>query len=376
MRSLLRLPGLSCSSRVLGRELRSTSAVFDEKEVYTNPNVNARKGGAAGPGKAQTGGQGQQGLFKRLRSEAKGDKRPNQGSGDRLRTRKPGSSPQRGSGGAVRGGMNAKVGGANNRGRSGAGPRLGGGAGGDGGGRDGKQKKWIKGAGKGGKGRRDKDHSRGDYSGDGIPPAIQALLYDHEFFKAQALKGKGINTRDMDGIDTFFAQSFMESNKTVMSEHRAVVESDSLRRTHVPNPRSIDELFHDTYGMIGEINGGLNERMGGDFAANLNETLQRNVCYSNEDKRYMMGIASSLGLKYLNRAELIAAEAAKSAEENPENMYGGYDMIFSSKFRKGLAGIEAEKAHKASIVSRGHVVDYTQEDTNWDADAVVDEDEL
>ena len=90
----------------------------------------------------------------------------------------------------------------------------------------------------------------------------------------------------------------------------------------------------------------------------------------------MMGIASSLGTKYLDRADSISAEAAKRAEENPENMYGGYDMIFSQKFRKGLAGIEAEKAHKASIVSRGQVVDYTQEETDWDTDAVVDEDDL
>lgn len=374
---------LASTSRLGSRGVSSSVVLFDEKDVYVNPNAGARKkpSGSSGPGaKGNQQGGKQQGLFKRLRSEVKGEKRPSRGPGDGPpRNRRPqGSSPQRGGGvggGGGRGGVmnnNNNKGAFNNR-RSGAGPRLGGGGSGDGDG--GGRKKWVKG-GKGGKGRRDKDHSRRDYTGDGIPEAIQALLYDHEFFKAQALKGKGINTRDMDGIDTFFAQSFMESNKTENSELRTVIEDESRRRVQIPRARGIEDLFYDAYSQIGEVDEGLNEAMGSDFAANLNETLQRNVYYSAEEKQYMMSLASSLGVKYLNRAGDVAAEATRSATEDPDNMYEGYDMIFSSKFRKGLPGMEAEKAHRASIVSRGEVVDYSQEDTDWDKDAVVDEDDL
>ena len=293
MRALMRIPrAFRSQGQILSQGFRSTSAAFDEKEVYTNPNVDARKKEnktAAGKGNQRQGARGQQGLFKRLRSEVNGEKRQGQGQGDRLRNRKPSSSPQRGGSGGAQGGVNAK-GGTSVRSRSGAGPRLGAPPGGDGGGRDGRQKKWInRGGGKGIKGRRDKDHSRGDYSGDGVPEAIQALLYDHEFFKAQALKGKRINTRDMDGIDAFFAQSFMESNKTDSSEVLTVIEDDTLRRTQLPQPRSMDKLFQDTYGMIGDIDGRLNKYMGDEFATNLNEVLQRNVYYSDEEKKIYDG---------------------------------------------------------------------------------------
>ena len=369
---------LTCTTRLVGRGVSSSAVLFDEKEVSTNPNAEARKkpSGPRGPGaKGNKQGGQQQGLFKRLRSEVKGEKRPSRGPGDGQRNRRPSFSPQRvggsGDGGRV-GATSYNKGGYNNRNRSGAGPRLGGGSGGGG---DGGRRKWVKG-GKGGKGKRDKDHSRGDYSGDGIPEAIQALLYDHEFFKAQALKGKGINTRDMDGIDAFFAQSFMESNKTEKNDLRTVIEDENRRRAQIPQARSIEDLFDNAYGQIGEIDESLNNAMGGDFAANLNEALQRNVYYSDEEKQYMMSLASSLGLKYLNRAGDVSAEASKSAAQDPDNMYEGYDMIFSSKFRKGIPGMDAEKAHKASIVSRGEVVDYSQEETDWDKDAVVDEDDL
>jgi hypothetical protein len=232
---------------------------------------------------------------------------------------------------------------------------------------------------KGGKkgGRRDRDgFSRADYSGDNIPEAIQALLYDHDFFKANALKGKAINTRDMDGIDTFLAQAFTESSKTERSELREVIEDDSRRRTQLPRPRATTDLFQVMYDQIGNFDTTANESLGGDFAAHTNEALQRNVYYSDDEKRYMMDMASSMAVKHLKDAEAISQQAATDAAGNPESMYEGYDMIFSPKFRRGLPGIEAEKRYKAALVSLGEKVDYSQAETNWEQDAVLDEDDL
>ena len=114
MRALMRIPrAFRSQGQILSQGFRSTSAAFDEKEVYTNPNVDARKKEnktAAGKGNQRQGARGQQGLFKRLRSEVNGEKRQGQGQGDRLRNRKPSSSPQRGGSGGAQGGVNAKGG--------------------------------------------------------------------------------------------------------------------------------------------------------------------------------------------------------------------------------------------------------------------------
>ncbi len=234
---------------------------------------------------------------------------------------------------------------------------------------------------KGGKGgnRRGRDRDgfgRADFRGDNIPEAIQALLYDHEFFKANAMKGKSLNTRDMDGIDAWFAGSFIESGKTQASEYRTVIEDTSRNRTQLPRARGADELFHSMYEQINAFDPAMNAELGGDFAANLNETLQRNVYYSEEEKQYMMAMASSLSVKHMKEALSLTAQAAEAAAKNPENMYEGVDMVFSPKFRKGPAGIEAEKRFKAAADMVENTVDYEQEDTNWDEQAVVDEDEL
>ena len=231
--------------------------------------------------------------------------------------------------------------------------------------------------GKGGRKGRDRDGlGRQDFSGDYVPEAIQALLYDHEFFKANALKGKSINTRDMDGIDAWFAESFIESGKTEKSEYRTVLEDPSRRRTQIPRARGANELFHSMYEQINAFDSGMNSQLGGDFAANLNETLQKNPYYDEGEKRYMMSMASQLSMKYMAEADTLAAEAAEAAKKSPENMYEGIDMIFSPKFRKGPAGMEAEKKFKAAADMITTVVDYEQEETNWDTTAVIDEDEL
>lgn len=53
------------------------------------------------------------------------------------------------------------------------------------------------------------------------------------------------------------------------------------------------------------------------------------------------------------------------------------DEVFNPNFRKGRKGIEEEKRLKA-LADRKPVTDsqYAQGETNWDVEAVVDEDDL
>ena len=100
------------------------------------------------------------------------------------------------------------------------------------------------------------------------------------------MKGKSLNTRDMDRIDAWFANSFIESGKTEASELRTVIEDESRKRTQLPRARGADELFYSMYEQINDFDPAMNEELGGDFAANLNETLQRNVLYRNGEGIY------------------------------------------------------------------------------------------
>ena len=120
----------------------------------------------------------------------------------------------------------------------------------------------MKGAKEGRKGRNRDRMGRVDFGSDNIPEAVQALLYDHEFFKANAMKGKSLNTRDMDRIDAWFANSFIESGKTEASELRTVIEDESRKRTQLPRARGADELFYSMYEQINDFDPAMNEELG------------------------------------------------------------------------------------------------------------------
>lgn len=222
---------------------------------------------------------------------------------------------------------------------------------GGGGGRKGKRR-GAGGEGDGGGGR----------FGDAMPPAVKAMLSD-EAFQEAVEKGYSIDTRGLDGIDAFFADVYLASLKTPDARMRTVVESTAWRRTQLPKARPVHQLIASTRPLItGAKEGSEGHRV----ASQAWQAVSRNYYVSEPDKAF---ICDQIAKK---RDEIqLAIEATEEV-----------DMIFQSHFRKGFMGIEDEKRrlmisqNEEAMRASGYNFDSAEDTTEWDVEAVVDEDEL
>ena len=217
-----------------------------------------------------------------------------------------------------------------------------------------------------GRGRDDEDGEGKD--SDMIPEAIAALLFDHElYFEKHARAGKMIDTEGMDGIDAFLADFYMESSLVKpdgddpKNEYRAVIESSTHRRVHIPTARPMHQLLHSMQPNIYEAPAGT---MGYDLGSAAWEVVSKNTCYSDRDRSYIAnGIA--------RETEKMLAFAARFSKTR----VGEMDMVFQPGFRKGLPGIEEEKRRRA-LEDFKPADTFAQAETDWEVEAVVDEDQL
>ena len=237
--------------------------------------------------------------------------------------------------------------------------------GGGGGGANKKRKPGGKGrvGGEDGKMGRARDDEGGGGSSD-IPEVYKIALFDHEmYFEKNARAGKTIDTSEMDGIDAFLADFYMESSlvKGENNEYRAVVESPVFRRAKIPMPRSMQALLQS---MQPDIYAAPEGSLGYALGASAWDVVSKNTCYNDQDRDYIAnGIA--------RETEKLFAYAAKTSKAR----VGELDLIFQPEFRKGLLGIEDERRRRAQEDIKP-VDNYAQAETDWKVEAVVDEDQL
>lgn len=182
----------------------------------------------------------------------------------------------------------------------------------------------------------------------------------------------------MDGVDKFLAYFYMESNKTEGGDVLDTIELKPHSRVNLPKARSLAELLRvmtpNIYTVDPSTNA--NAQTAHIIGEEVWAVLTDNNYYSDKDKEYMANMASKLAAYHLDDADAIAVEAAKSVKESRElDLYDGVDMIFHEEFRKGYQGMEHEKARRA-LVDFVPQDDYAQGDTDWQQQAVVDEDDL
>ena len=99
------------------------------------------------------------------------------------------------------------------------------------------------------------------------------------------------------------------------------------------------------------------------------QVIQKNYYYSDADKYQMAESIASFQNK------LLAHHARRTAEETAKK--SGPDLIFRPDFRKGRAYMEVEQRLK--LIEDQKVVEdltFVQGETNWDVQAVIDEDQL
>ena len=224
------------------------------------------------------------------------------------------------------------------------------------------------GGGGGGRQRRERGDGEGGREGGGgggnapLPPAIEALLFANDFFQKAAKSGKTLDTSDMDPADAFLADVFMESQKTDSGEYRVVHESASFGRVEIPQARPMEQLVTS---MTPNIYAAPTGSAGYTLGAQAWDTVSKNYYWSESDRDYMAnGIA--------REAERILSLSIQRAKERGRDP----DLVFTPGFRKGLEYLEEEKRQKALLGQKPTATDYSQADTDWSKQAVIDEDQL
>ena len=210
-----------------------------------------------------------------------------------------------------------------------------------------------------------------------VPPGIEALLFDHEFFQAKARQGLEISTRGMDDMDAWLSEVFTATNKLENSEFKGVMSVQDENRIQIPKAKSIEEMLRRNMvtQKVLEVNNA-HPQVTVDYASEVRDVLQNNVYFSDDEKDYMLNQIVRKVSKHLKLAERHEAAAEEYRKANPEpDMYEGFEMLMTPQFQKGLNGIEAEKEFRRNA-EYVPVQEYVQAATEWDQEAVIDEDEL
>lgn len=206
---------------------------------------------------------------------------------------------------------------------------------------------------------KDKDDDS-DVFEEAIPPEIEAMLFEMNHFEEMAKRGQEINPRLLDDIDRFMAEVLVDSTKTSTGAVHTIIESPASRRTRIPMPRSTVRLLQS---MRPRISDAPKSTEAYALASQAWEVLSKNVYFSEEQREQM--------------CNSLARQTHRIYAGTDEVLGGADELVYQKSFRKGLLGIEEEK-RRLALEDNSNVPerDFKQEDTNWDVEAVEDEDQL
>lgn len=205
----------------------------------------------------------------------------------------------------------------------------------------------------------DGDNDRRENSYDKIPPTIQPLLFDHEFFAQKAAAGNAVDDSKMDPLDALMADAFMDSFKSGNGTYQTYLQSSKSSRVVIPKPRSSVQL---QYSMLPPVTCQPNTPAYA-LAESAWGVIQKNFYYNDRQRLQMVsGIA----------ANMVGLQAVLDKTD-----VSTVDMVFDPTFRKGIPGIERENRER--MLSQVVVRDddgLEKGETDWGVNAVEDEDQL
>jgi len=227
---------------------------------------------------------------------------------------------------------------------------------------------------------RSRSSKEDDYSDKDIPPEIQSQLLDHEYLRDQIKLGKVFNDKDFDPIDKYFANVFLEALKNDRGEHIDVMESKTKRRVRLPQKRSMSQLVQSTQPNFFPSH--LNPHSL-ELGKNAWTAISNNIYFSDVDKRYICSEIAKQSHAIFVEADRIMVEY----ENRPRDRVIGegeideyeipFDLVFQPGFRKGYEGLEEERMKEALETGEEYVpTEYGNDNTNWEVEAVEDEDDL
>lgn len=220
----------------------------------------------------------------------------------------------------------------------------------------------------------DDDCSEDDIRFDIMEDANHDEIINHLFF----------DDDEDDDVDKYFDYAFLEAMKTKTGTFRDSVEHKV--KAKLPRPRPLSQLIRSTKPYIPEaVPGTLAHTIG----SQVWEILSRNVYYTEKDKEVMANRAVRR-VNNIDKLEKKLDEMQASGEidrikadyetwpESEKEKYifvSPFDKALDPNFRKGLAGIEDEERRLRKADGRA-LNTSTQGDTDWNVDAVVNEDDL
>ena len=189
-----------------------------------------------------------------------------------------------------------------------------------------------------------------------VPPNVMLQLFDVEALQHKIEDRMGIDLEGLDKGDQFLAHVLTQCLKNEDGIYREVITSremyDNLR---IPVARPARSLLMAATPDINEDPDSIGYKLG----STAWQTLSQNYYYSEADCKYMS-----------QKVARITNKIIAMAEEDFET-----DLVLDQGFRKGLPGIEYEE-RKLELLSEQPDEELEQGETDWDQNAVVDEDDL
>lgn len=202
----------------------------------------------------------------------------------------------------------------------------------------------------------DDDDEEENFGANTLSPIVQAMLQDHEFFERDLLAGKAsIDTSDMDPVDAFFTEAFLEGLKTESGTYRTMVFGNRDKRFQVPKPRSLVQLLAASTPNIKAPR----DSTGYSLALAAWPAIERNQFYNQYEKS-----------KLVNRIAAFSKEFEAFCETVPDEEL---DDVLGDEFRRGWELMEQEEQQEQEVITIDSI---DHGDTDWNVEAVVDEDQL
>jgi hypothetical protein len=221
----------------------------------------------------------------------------------------------------------------------------------------------------------DEDEEGGKDDDKDIPPEVAAYLFDTPFFEEKLNKGLNMDFGDMDPVDKFFADCFMESFKHNDHEVSYHLEKEGNSRIRLPQPRPTRDLVASLIPNITSVSR-TEDTKAHLLGSEAWQAISKNIYFSDQEKSYMCN-------KIAKDAKTVYDGVARLEQDHTE-----LDelRIFSADFRKGYDGLTLEQRRELFGDEEGYEgkteIDELEahldgEDlTDYNVEAFVDEDEL
>lgn len=190
-------------------------------------------------------------------------------------------------------------------------------------------------------------------------PILNHLLLDHEEFAKLAASGhEGIDVSEMDALDALAATAFYESFKTPSGNYETFIANPKARRLRKPQPRNLVQLMAALQPRIDVPRDSTGYALG----QTAWQVIQRNFYYNDQEKyRLVNGIAKT-------ENSFVEFEKAHDADD--------FDDVLLPTFRPGRVYMEMELSGQLDKTAPVIKEKVRKAATNWDVEAVVDEDQL